>query len=483
MSRINTNIEAIRAVTQMQRNQGDLALRLERLATGLRINRGRDDPAGLIVSERLRNEAKGLEQAIANGARAANVLATAEGAMSEVSDLLLELQHLIVASANKSGLSSEEITANQLEVDSILDSINRIADTTTFAGQRLINGDMAYTLSDIPTNSIAAVSVFAARSIRSATRNIAIEVTQSAETAQVSFVGTNATGTSTTSATSIELRGNLGTDVLTFASGTTLADIRTSINNITGVTGVSAVVSSVAAGTGASALLLNSVEYGSDAFVSVEPLLGNFVRNDNAYVVTRDNGVDVGLLVNGQVTASQGLRADVRTIDLDARFHLTAAFSQSLSSANFTITGGGALFQLTPEVSPNGQTYMGVNSVRTTQLGDHVTGLLHTLRSGEGNDLFSENFVTAQEILDIAIDQVSSSRGRIGNMQRNTIDTAINSQEVAFENVTASESVIRDADMAVELSALTRAQILVQSTQSVLQIADSVPRNVLSLLS
>ncbi len=117
-----------------------------------------------------------------------------------------------------------------------------------------------------------------------------------------------------------------------------------------------------------------------------------------------------------------------------------------------------------------------------THLGNPVTGLMYTLRSGNTNDLKSRNFFTAQQIVNEAIDQVSFYRGRLGNVQRNQIEPNINSQKVTLENVTASESIIRDADMAVEVSALTRARILVQSTQSTLQVANSVPSIVLSLL-
>ncbi|MGB2986137.1 MAG: flagellin, partial [Phycisphaerae bacterium] len=120
--------------------------------------------------------------------------------------------------------------------------------------------------------------------------------------------------------------------------------------------------------------------------------------------------------------------------------------------------------------------------VRTTQLGNAIVGRLITLRSGSENDLSTENFLTAQNITAEAIDQVSSYRGRLGNFQRNTIDPNISSHGITLENVMASESVIRDADMAVELSALTRAQILVQSTQATLQIANSLPNLILSLL-
>ena len=248
MSRINTNIPAIRAVHRLEVNHADLNLRLERLATGLRINRARDDPAGLIVSEILRSEMRGIRQAIANSKRASQVMATAEGAMNEVSALLLDLQGLIVEAANEAGLTDSEVAANQLSIDSILDSIDRIADTTKFAGKKLLDGTMAYTLSAVPPNDLASVAVFAAHIPHGSTREVTVRMTQSAQTAQVSLVGTNVGGVSQTSATTVEVRGTLGSELLSFVDGTDLFEIQTAINSITQATGVSAVVSTPAGG-------------------------------------------------------------------------------------------------------------------------------------------------------------------------------------------------------------------------------------------
>src|SRR3990170_8457969 len=127
MARINTNIPAIIAQANLARTNADLSLRLERLSTGLRINHGADDPAGLIVSDRLRSEIMGLSQAVTNSERAGSVVATAEGYLVEVADLLNSIKGLVVQTASSAGLSREEIEANQLQVDSALESIARIA--------------------------------------------------------------------------------------------------------------------------------------------------------------------------------------------------------------------------------------------------------------------------------------------------------------------------------------------------------------------
>ncbi|MFT3785450.1 MAG: flagellin [Tepidisphaeraceae bacterium] len=100
MSRINSNINSLQATIALSRNNSDLATRLQRLSTGLRINSGKDDPAGLIASETLRSEINGINKAVDNTNRASNVINVAEGALNEVSSLLNEVQSLTISSAN-----------------------------------------------------------------------------------------------------------------------------------------------------------------------------------------------------------------------------------------------------------------------------------------------------------------------------------------------------------------------------------------------
>ena len=151
----------------------------------MKINRGADNPAGLIASENLRAEKAGLSQAINNAERASNIIGTAEGGLSEISSLLTELSGLVNEAANKGGLSSEEIEANQLQVDSILSTINRVADSTSFQGIKLLNGNYAYSTAGVDTTDVANVRVNSARLPDSAAVAVVVSVTQSAQTANI----------------------------------------------------------------------------------------------------------------------------------------------------------------------------------------------------------------------------------------------------------------------------------------------------------
>jgi flagellin-like hook-associated protein FlgL len=211
MSRINTNISAIQATNRLAKNQFDLGMRLERLSTGLRINRGRDDPAGLIASETLRSEIRSLDQAIENSQRAMNVISTAEGALNEISALLLDIRGLISHGANEGAISYDELKADQLQVDSLLEAIDRIANTSQFGGEKLINGNFGYLMSGLPTSAIANTTVFGAKIPENGSVHVTVEVTASAQLAQIVY---DASAPLAGNA-SIQIQGTEGTEVVT----------------------------------------------------------------------------------------------------------------------------------------------------------------------------------------------------------------------------------------------------------------------------
>src|SRR5205814_5924390 len=163
MSRINTNVSSLIAQRVFRKNSETLNTSLQRLSTGLKINTGADNPAGLIASENLRAEKTGISTAIDNAQRASNIIGTAEGGLSEVSSLLTEVQGLVSQSANAGGLSKEEQDANQLQVDSILSTVNRIAQSTSFQGVKLLNGNYAYTTSGVTAADFGNVKINSAR--------------------------------------------------------------------------------------------------------------------------------------------------------------------------------------------------------------------------------------------------------------------------------------------------------------------------------
>src|SRR5947209_7269586 len=129
----------------------------------------------------------GIHQAVDNSSRASNVISTAEGALNEVASLLLNVKSLVVQAANSGALSPDEIAANQLQVDSAIESVTRISDTTTFAGLHLINGGMDYVTSGVATSAISALHIAQANFGTQTTIPVNVNVVTSARTADLEF--------------------------------------------------------------------------------------------------------------------------------------------------------------------------------------------------------------------------------------------------------------------------------------------------------
>jgi flagellin len=465
MSRINTNVSSLIAQRVLKKNNGNLNTSLERLSTGLKINKGADNPAGLIVSENLRAEKAGIGQAIDNAERASNIIGTAEGGLTEISSLLTEVQSLVSEAANTGGLSQEEIQANQLQVDSILSTINRIAQSTSFQGAKLLNGSYDYTTSGVASTAIDNLHINAARLADGAAASVVVQVVASAETGELTYSGGTLTGATLT----IEVAGNRGTEQLSFASGTTVSSIATAVNAVKEATGVSAAI------VGGN-LQVNSTEYGSTQFVSLKGIAGTFTM-----ATTKDLGADAAVTVNGAEAQVDGLKVSYRSSNLDVEFDIDATFNAP-GSTTFDVTGGGATFALGSKVTEGDKASIGIASVTTGSLGDSTNGYLSSLGSGGANSLFSDNLTTAQKVIDKSIKQVSQLRGRLGAFQRFTIGSTVNSLGVALENASAAESAIRDTDFAEETANLTRNQILSQAATTVLAQANASPQAALALL-
>jgi flagellin len=474
MARINTNVASLTAQRGLQKSQKALGETLQRLSTGLRINRGADDPAGLIASESLRSEISGINQAIDNSSRASNVIATAEGSLQEVASLLLNIKSLVVQAANSGALSPDEVRANQIQVDSAVESITRISDTTTFAGLHLINGSLDYITSGVDTNAINALHIAQANFGTNANIPVQINVITSAQTAELEFRASSVTSTVT-----LEVTGNDGTTALTFVSGTQASAIAYAVNRITDSTGVEAALLNPA--NAASGIVFKSHGYGSRQFVSVQAQTGSFTATDNqGNTRQRVVGRDAVATVNGALTVGDGLALKANTTGLDVELNIDPNFGQGQTA--FAITGGGALFQLGAQVVSNQQVNVGIQSVAASKLGDNDIGFLNSIVTGGSASLVSGNDRQASLIIERAIRQVAILRGRLGAFEKNTLQTNVNSLGVALENVTSAESSIRDADFAAETAALTRSQVLTQAGTSVLATANSTPQSVLSLL-
>jgi flagellin len=495
MSRINSNISSMIAQRVSAQNNRSLAGTLERLSTGYRINRGADSPAGLITSENLRGEMQGIKAAIGNAQRAEQVVNVAESGLQEISNILIEVQSLVGQTANEAGVSREEREANQLQIDALLSTVDRLSNSVSFQGTKLLNGNYDYTLTGSTTYN-SGISDITVNSIKlsdsGASRSVTVTVTQSAQRAAVAL-STGATfNNGGSGSVTFEVAGERGSQLFTFASGTTIANVAAAINDFSEALGASA-------STSGSLVVLRSTSFGSDQFLRVREVANpnaarSYIRQVNdagaatgaASDDVKDFGRDARVNINGVVATARGLTARVALDGFDVSVSLRGTGSGTINttggSRTFQVTGGGADFNLSPDVNLAGKVSLGIETVNSSNLGNAALGYLSELKSGGSANVENGNLTKAQEILDAATKQVSAIRGRLGAFTKNVVGSTVNSLSVALENTMAAESAIRDTDFAAETAAMTRNQILVQASTQALSLANSAPQSVLQLM-
>ncbi len=601
MTRINTNVASLRGLRSLNKSTNLLDTSLTRLSTGLKINSGKDNPSGLIASETLRSQVSAIEQSIKNSNRASNVIATADSALGEVTNLLNQVRGLVQEGLNEGALSQDEIAANQLQIDTALSAINRISANTSFAGDKLIDGSKAFRTQSSATDSAKLSDFQVNEAVFGSSSSITLDATIVTAATQASLDYSAVDG-GLAEATTIEVGGSSGSQVLFLGASSTLDNVKDAVNGVTDITGVTAsktnkvasnltvdstaansdltftdarssdsvlgdtvqnirisfvdpsansaaanitfsntnsditivvslatlangdisstatsvkalldgnadtnsLVSSAVEGDGSGVvdaaaaaalsggtdayLTFSANNYGADEFVDVNVLSGTFDTVDNitdGNSLKRDIGSDIVARINGQVAQGSGLSANLRSQQLDASFSFTAAANTVDNTASITITGGGSLFQIGQDVSAAGQVGIGIEAVNTARLGG-VSGKLFELGSGGGKSLLDVGpSVPGSDLVNIieeAVNRVSTLRGRLGAIQKNVIETNVSSLGVALENISEARSQIVDTDFAVETANLTKAQILNQAGISVLSIANQNPQQVLSLL-
>jgi flagellin len=401
---INQNIMAFNAYRNLSATQGSLAKSLEKLSSGYRINRAADDASGLVVSQGLRAQVSALKQATRNAQDGISVVQTAEGSLSEVHSMLNRIRDLIIQSANTASSDSNARQAAQNEITQLRSEIDRIAGTTAFGTQKLLNGSFGSQearATTVVTGTGSGVAVGGA----TATFDLTVDAGGTSTSVNVSVT----TGTYNTAA-SLE------------------ADLQR---------GVSAALGAGFTGS----VTVNVHDLGSGAW-SVE-----FIRNstDTTGKLTFDN---VGAGVKGVTD----------------------------NSSAATTTSGGGVFQVGANVTATDQISLSISDMRIT---NGSVGAFTALSSIDVTD--TSAFASAQQAIDDAITAVSDVRGALGAVQ-NRFESTISNLQVTTENLTASESRIRDTDMSLEMVNFTRNQILVQAGTAMLAQANQAPQAVLRLL-
>ena len=409
--RINTNIDAIGAMNNLNTNSMSLSKSIERLSSGLRINRAGDDAAGLTISEKLRGQIKGLNQAVRNAQDGISMIQTAEGGLNETTSILQRMRELSIQAANDT-LTTTDRGAIAAELTSLTSEIDRIATNTQFNTKNLLGGNMSTTLSTAaPATTLVTGEVLTTSSIAASTVNVSGAV-----------AGTTYT-LSASGATGLTLTATIGSN--TVSQTLTVGDMTA---------------------TGTSAQNLNFSTLG----VSIS-LAGFGANGTAANIVT-----DLTAAANKQIVTAAGASS--------AQFQVGANSGQTVSVSIDSAMSNAA----------NGGTTLGFGAAGAYA---NLAAVVAAFSAAPSTALAG----TLTNSLDDAIADVSASRANLGAVQ-NTLEHHIENLSTQSENITASESRIRDADMASEMVGFTRANILQQAGTSILAQANQLPQSILSLL-
>ncbi|MBV6457118.1 MAG: hypothetical protein HONBIEJF_00225 [Fimbriimonadaceae bacterium] len=469
------------ALRNLSVTEGMMAGTTQRLSSGLRINTAADDPAGLVISESMRAQLKGIDQAIRNSQDAINMSKTAEAALDEVQTLLKNIRALAVHSANSAVIDATQLQANQTQIRSTLQSIDRIGSTTSWGTKKLLDGTagaMANVTRPSDVSSIYVGGTFNGVSV--ANGPITMTKTTQATRAAVTLGNTFANGNAIVTAV-----GSFVINGYSFTSdGTeTLNSIVGKVNEMSNITGVTATLVAVGANV---SVRLDSNEYGSQhGFNFFDP--SNIIHNAASATGTGVDGV-----FSVQLTTTAGVTTATFTGGMgpkESGLRLRDSYGNTVLLTENGNAGLAAATQVGVMTAGNVRFQIGPNGNQSTQFSMPVI-FANRLGSGAvaGKTLADLDVTTQQgaqdamKIIDAAVTELAQRRGELGSFQANFLESTSRSLAVAEENLTASESQIRDADMAEEITAFTRLQILRESGMSILAQANQQPQGILNLL-
>lgn len=297
---VASNPTSLSAQFQLIRNLGGLSDTLTRLSTGLRINSGKDDPAGLIVSELLKSDIAGTTQAITNIQRGNSMLSTADSAMGNINSLLTDIKSLVVGAANTGAMSADQINANQLQVNATLEAIDQIATSTTYSGQRILDGSMDFSTNANLTNGLSDVTVYSANFGTGNSIGVNVNVLEAAKRGTLVY-----NGTGVNQRTTLDITGSVGTKTITVGTAgqfTSNQEIANAINSVSDSTGVQAYVEGKAA---RGSITLSSAGANNDIVITAtaEGLdAGNY-----SFRITQGTGDNSARIVKDAVNGNQGV--------------------------------------------------------------------------------------------------------------------------------------------------------------------------------
>jgi flagellin len=475
---INTNVMSLNSQRNLNKSQSGLATSLQRLSSGLRINSAKDDAAGLAISERFSSQIRGLTVASRNANDGISLAQVAEGALTEVGNILQRVRELSVQSANATNSASDR-SALQLEVGQLTAELNRIAKGTEFNGQKLLDGSFGTALFQVGSN--------ANETIVATTANF--KTNQYGDYREDGEGSTISTASRFDAAGTIVVSGSAGTQTVTYAAGDTAEDIATAVNLQTDNTGVTASAKTdVGLAFGASGTYRFKLEGDNTSAVEVSFNISSNTGTDALSQAV--NAFNDFTSKTGVVATIESDQSGIRLTHYDGK-DINLTDTDFTNGGSTTLSGAGGTYSMAADSAVStayvtGQvTFDSDKAFVVTGTADEVlstateTAVLQKVSDVDISTVSGANL--AMSIVDAAISQVSTQRAKFGALQSRFTSTISNLQTTT-ENLSAARSRIRDADFAVETAELTRTQILQQAGTAMLAQANSIPQNVLSLL-
>lgn len=490
MTSINTNIGALAAQANMTRVNDQFNNAMTRLSTGLRINAAKDDAAGMAIGEKMTSQIMGLNQAVRNATDGKNLIDTTESAHVEVSNMMQRLRELAVQSANDTNTSSDRgsIVAESRQ---LIAEINRVSETTTFNGMKVMDGSFSGKQFQIGADANTTVS-------------INVESTRATEIGAFTLrsdVNVAAGPSAIAGGTTLVISGHAGSAKVDQTAEMSAQEMARAINATTAQTGVSA-----NAQTSAKISLANATDEGQLSFkvnnVDVGPVAisnGSDLRSlrDAINAKTTETGVTARMgSSNGEILLSDSTGANIDISAFASDDGAGGALTMNVDVLNSDGTAATTGFTTTTTVTDGdsatvtGQVTMSSTKSFSVHTSDNTTdeAFFENSNSGAKLEKLAEIDLSTHEgaskainVIDTALSRVSQARSDLGAIS-NRLDSTISNLTNISTSVQAARSQIMDADFAAESTNLARGQILSQAATAMLAQANSSKQNVMSLL-
>jgi len=479
--RINHNTSSLNAHRNLVKNDKRVDMSLERLSSGLSINRAGDAPASLVASEQMRSQIASLEQAVRNSEASVSMVQTAEGALTEVNNLLVGMRQLAIHASNEGANDAVMLEADHTEITGKIAAVDRIAQSTAFGKRKLLDGSNGVSGTAIgnglffvkaSTNTmtsgedgydVVVTQESSAASLRG-TAQLTEEMVQSGEVLSVVEGGKSATYTTKSSDTVASAIKNFSVQAKRSGLAVDISGDETGL------------------------IRIDHKNHGSEYSFQASSSTAGVLSKDAASLTSAVEGLDLKGKINGEATIGEGdtmtgLVGNPTSDSLTVRYRRSEGVAPLAAETNIgkvTVSQNALTFQVGPDA---GQTVnIALQNMSSNQLGQGVVNLSNFTSLSEVDVRNTRGAQDALQLIDKAINEVSQTRSKLGSFQKNTLETNIATLRTTQENMVAAESTIRDTDMALELAQYTQAELMKQTSAAMMSKANTSPRTVFSLL-